>query len=98
MKIKTRVKSIIRHGENAATILFDSLPEFKYLPGQFINLTVDINGELFSRSYSLSSVDDEDDSPAITVKRVQNGIVSNYLVDSAEELNEIYIEGPFGTF
>lgn len=98
MKIRAVIRSVFRHNQNAITIILDQVPKLKYLAGQFIIVTVEIDGELLSRSYSLSSTDDEDDSPAITVKRVKDGVVSNYLVDNAEELQYLMIEGPFGTF
>ncbi|WP_316815466.1 ferredoxin--NADP reductase [Pedobacter nyackensis] len=84
---------------DAVTIVFDTGGSaFKYLPGQFINISVVINGEKLTRSYSMSSSPDIDPYPAITVKRIPEGLVSNYLVNHAEEIREWEIEGPFGSF
>jgi ring-1,2-phenylacetyl-CoA epoxidase subunit PaaE len=54
---------------------------FDYLPGQFLTLIMPIEGEEVSRSYSLCTSPYLDEDPAITVKRVESGVVSNYLND-----------------
>lgn len=90
---------VIRETKDAVTIVFDiGGSGFKYLPGQFINVSMMINGEKITRSYSLSSSPDLDLYPAITVKRVTDGLMSNYLVDYAEQISELEIEGPYGSF
>ena len=88
-----------RETKDAVTIEFDIAgSEFKYLPGQFINVSVVVNGVRLTRSYSLSSSPDLDAYPAITVKRVTDGLVSNHLVNYAEQIGEWEIEGPSGSF
>ena len=91
--------SVIRETKDAVTIVFDtgSTP-FDYKAGQFINVRLVINGEAVSRSYSLSSCPGEDERPSITVKRVDNGIMSEYILLYAEEVRSWSIEGPFGFF
>ncbi|MNY11805.1 3-ketosteroid-9-alpha-hydroxylase reductase subunit [compost metagenome] len=46
----------------------------------------------------MSSSPDLDTYPAITVKRVKDGLLSNYLVDHADQISELEIEGPYGAF
>ena len=90
---------VIRETKDAVTIIFDIAGSgFNYLPGQFVNVSMVINGEKLTRSYSLSSSPDLDFYPAITVKRVTDGLMSNYLVDYAEQISELEIEGPYGSF
>lgn len=90
---------VIRETKDAVTIEFDLIGAgFRYLPGQFINVSVIVNEERLTRSYSLSSSPDLDLHPAITVKRVKDGLLSNYLVDRAEQILEWEIEGPYGSF
>lgn len=85
--------------KDAVTIEFDTAGSgFKYLPGQFINISLVVNGEKLTRSYSLSSSPDLDPYPAITVKRVIGGLLSNYLVDHVEQIREWEMEGPYGSF
>jgi ferredoxin-NADP reductase len=47
-----------------------------------------INGISYTRSYSLSSCPDEDEKSAVTVKRVEGGIVSNFIFEHVEDINE----------
>jgi len=101
MKANYRWKTacIIRETPDAASIIFDTgKDEFNFLPGQFVNLSLKIKNKIVTRSYSLCSAADEDEKPTITVKRVQGGVMSNYIIDHAEEIAEWQIEGPHGSF
>lgn len=71
---------------------------FSFKAGQFVNLSLSINGESVTRSYSLSSAPEHDLHPAITVKAVEGGIMSNYILNHAEEIGEWEINGPHGFF
>ncbi len=72
--------------EDAATLEFKPLSgPLAYRPGQFLTLLFHgPDGREMRRSYSLSSTPGLDLLPAITVKRVENGQVSRYLVEQAE--------------
>ncbi len=70
----------------------------KYKSGQFITLILPINGKNIRRSYSLSSSPEFDSSPSITVKRVENGLVSNYLNDEIKIGDTLEILEPEGRF
>lgn len=84
---------------DAVTIHFDTNGQaFDYLPGQYVNVYITINGKIEQRSYSLCSSPYLDEAPAITVKRIAGGLVSNYLADHAHEIIEWEIEGPLGIF
>ncbi|MEZ4872979.1 MAG: iron-sulfur cluster-binding domain-containing protein [Bdellovibrionales bacterium] len=69
-----------------------------YEAGQFVTLFIKINGELVSRSYSFSSSRAVDENAMITVKRVENGIMSNYLLDQVNEGQTVKIAPPTGHF
>ena len=90
---------IIREIPDAVSIVFDTgKDKFNFLPGQFVNVSLKIDHKIVTRSYSLCSAADEDEKPTITVKRVQGGAMSNYIIDHAEEIAEWQIEGPHGSF
>ncbi len=90
---------IIRETSDATSIIFDTgKDDFNFLPGQFVNLSLKIKNKIVTRSYSLCSAADEDEKPTITVKKVQGGVMSNYIIDHAEEIAEWQIEGPHGSF
>lgn len=69
-----------------------------YKPGQFLTLVLNIGNEEYSRSYSLCTVPVKDKYPAITVKRVQNGLVSNYLIDNIKVGDVVECMYPAGVF
>lgn len=97
-RYKWSTHKVIQETKDAVTIIFDTgQSAIGYQAGQFLNISCSINGEQISRSYSFSS-DPSDDFPAITVKRVKGGKMSNYLVDNARHISDWDIEAPFGNF
>lgn len=93
------VKEIIKETDDAVSIIFSN-PENKvaYLPGQYLTLILNIEGEEIRRSYSISSSPDLDSSLCVTVKKVDNGKVSRYLVDEVKTGDEIKVMEPKGNF
>lgn len=71
---------------------------FRYQPGQFITLELEINGEAINRCYTLSSAPTRPDTLSITVKRQPGGIVSNWLHGTLKPGSEIKVLGPAGEF
>ncbi|HEU0065239.1 MAG TPA: iron-sulfur cluster-binding domain-containing protein [Flavisolibacter sp.] len=102
MKNKTytwNTASIVKETEDVVTIIFETNGHgFNYKPGQFVNLRQVVGEEAVSRSYSLSSSADEDERPAITIKKVEGGIMSNYVFHHAEEIKQWEVDGPHGSF
>lgn len=54
---------------------------FRFFAGQFLSVGVEIDGRTHWRAYSISSSPNRSDSLDITVKRVDGGLVSNWLLD-----------------
>ena len=81
---------------------------FNYLPGQFANLELEINGQTVIRPYSLSSSPTRPHHLSITVKRVAAptdrpdlpaGLVSNWLHDHLQVGDRVkLLGGAFGHF
>lgn len=94
-----RTACVIRETVDSVTIVFDTGSDrFEFKAGQFINLTLTIDDKPVSRSYSLSSSPDEDEKPAITVKKIKDGKMSGYMVNRAEEITDWQVDGPHGFF
>jgi ring-1,2-phenylacetyl-CoA epoxidase subunit PaaE len=94
-----RTLQVVKETAHSVTIIFDTQGEkFEYQSGQFINLTLLINNIPVTRSYSLSSSPHVDKYPAITVKKVGEGVMSNFIVNNAEGVKLWQIEGPYGSF
>lgn len=79
---KLKVREVKKETDDTSTLVFEK-PEkaLIYQPGQFLTLILPIKGEEVRRSYSLCSSPSTDEFPAIAVKRVESGLVSNYLND-----------------
>lgn len=76
----------------------NSLEPFK--AGQYISLMVTIGDVTTTRAYSLSSSPNDalKGYYRITIKRVENGLVSNYMLDEAKVGDEILVSKPAGNF
>lgn len=71
---------------------------FDYKPGQFMTFVLDINGEQLCRSYTLSSSPSRPYSLMVTIKRVNGGRVSNYLIDHLQPGHTVQVFAPTGLF
>jgi ferredoxin-NADP reductase len=76
--------------------------ESGYLPpfqaGQYINVFVEIGGVRTSRPYSIASSPTQIGYYEITVRRVEDGFVSNYLLDELKPGDKLSTSSPAGTF
>lgn len=95
------VKEVRIESSDAVTLVFevpDALKEtFHYLPGQYLTLRFNLEGTEYRRAYSMCSSPLED-GPAVTVKRVPKGKISNYLNDTAKAGQVIEVMPPQGRF
>lgn len=64
-----------------------------FVPGQHLNVGVQVNGRWVQRSYSLSGIPRRDGRIAITVRRVEGGKVSEHLTRHAR-VGEVLTLGP----
>lgn len=96
-----RVKEVVKETADTATLVFEIPQEltetFQYTQGQYLTLRLNINGKEQRRSYSMCSSPLEKDI-AVTVKRVKNGVVSNYLNDRVQAGNMLDVMEPEGRF
>ena len=96
------IVNVVEQTNDAKTFIFevtDKLKEYyTYTSGQFIIIKTMIDNKEYKRSYSLSSSPYTNEKLQITVKRIQNGIVSNYLNDTLKKDDEILVFPPSGTF
>lgn len=94
------VSSISDTGKNAKVIRFVS--ENGYLPpfeaGQYINIFTEIDGVRTSRPYSISSSPKQRAYYEITVARIKDGFVSDFLLDSVKVGDKFEANGPAGVF
>ncbi|MHC9296174.1 2Fe-2S iron-sulfur cluster-binding protein [Mycobacterium sp. LTG2003] len=100
--VPLRVKQVVQETADAVSLVFDRPPggtdRFGYLPGQFITLLVHVDGQEHRRCYSMSSAPAIDDDLRITVKRDRDGVVSNWLNNTAAPGDELHAAPPQGRF
>jgi ferredoxin-NADP reductase len=72
--------------------------DFAYRAGQFCTFRVPIDGDPQLRSYSMSSSPEIDDQLTVTVKRVPDGLVSNWMCDHLDVGSEVEVTFPAGVF
>ncbi|MGV9802254.1 2Fe-2S iron-sulfur cluster-binding protein [Mycobacterium sp. NPDC003449] len=97
-----RVKRVVRETSDAISLVFDrptsDAGEFDYLPGQYLTLLVHVNGQEHRRCYSMSSDPDLDQDLQITIKRDRDGVVSNWLNNTAAPGDQLHASRPQGRF
>ncbi len=94
-----KVKEIIQETHNAISIVFQQpTPAMEYESGQFLTLIASIDGKEVRRSYSFCSAPGIDEDLAVTVKRVDGGLMSNYLADHLQVGDELRVMEPMGHF
>jgi 3-ketosteroid 9alpha-monooxygenase subunit B len=97
-----RIANVIRETADAISIVFDVPAElahtFRYKAGQFLTITVPYDGKELSRCYSLASAPECDSQHKVTVKRVAQGRVSNWLNDRLAAGGLLKVSPPGGLF
>lgn len=66
--------------------------------GMFLTLVVSIEGQEHRRAYSISSACQQQQTVTVTIKRVKDGKVSNYLLDHIKVGDTLPVLGPSGAF
>lgn len=99
-KIRLQVSEIREETKTAKSFRLVS-PE-GYLPpfqaGQYINLFVDVGGVRTSRPYSISSSPSQSGYYEMAVRRVEDGFVSDYLLETLKVNNRLESTCPSGNF
>jgi len=97
-----RVSRTIHETADALSIVFEippaQEPAFRYRAGQFLSFKIPYRGRVLVRSYSLSSSPDTDAEHKVTVKRVADGRVSNWMNDRVRAGTSLMVVPPAGLF
>lgn len=99
---KLKIAKKVAETADATSFYFeipDSLKElYTYTAGQYLTFRVYVKGEEVRRSYSLCTYSKTDAMPGVTIKRVDGGVMSNYMPDHLNVGDEIEVMPPFGKF
>ena len=99
---KLTIKEVKQETADAVSIHFDipadNTEAYRYKPGQYLTIKVQHQGEELRRAYSLCSSPYVDDVPAIAIKRVDGGRVSNLANDDFKAGMSLDVMTPMGNF
>ena len=99
-RLNLRVSELIR--ETPSTFTLRMVSNDRYLPpfqaGQYINLFVDVEGVRTSRPYSISSPPNQTGYYDLTIKRQEDGFVSNYVLNGVRVGDNFTATSPAGNF
>ena len=94
------VKEIVQETKDTISIVFENPAgnPIQYKSGQFLTLILPVNGKEVRRAYSLCSSPFVDQDLAVTVKRVETGLMSNWLADYLKPGSKVKVMEPMGQF
>ena len=99
-RLQLEVSDIFSNTASTKTFRFKSvkgvLPPFQ--AGQYINVYVNIDGVETARPYAISSCPSKRDYYDLTVKLVDGGFVTNYLLNNVKQGQIFSTTSPMGTF
>lgn len=98
--ISLKIKEITQETPDTVTVHLKQplFKKVKYLAGQFITLALEVGGQSIHRSYSMSSAPLLDSNVSITVKRVDNGLASNFINSQLKPGMSLQVIPPEGRF
>ena len=94
------ITGVVRETDDCASFEFEVSDGriFHPLPGQFIAIRFEIEGQDYERCYAVSSLVSRGEVPRFTVKRVPSGRVSNWCHDHLRPGARIRVGPPTGQF
>lgn len=94
------VSDIRKEANEAFTIEFVNVPSVfrDYSSGQHLTIKVNRHGEILYRTFSISSVPNAGNSLTLTIKKIKDGKVTNYLADSLRVGDTLEVTAPSGQF
>jgi len=99
---KLKVAAVNRETNDSVSVVFDVPAELKnnynYIPGQYLTLKLQVNGEQVNRSYSFCSSPFANEPMTIAVKEVTGGKGSTFINRSLKAGDEVEVMEPMGNF
>ena len=97
-----RVASIVQETPHVRTFRLQAIDggdlPFRYLPGQYLNLSLHIDGKRVNRSYTIASTPTRTVTCELTIKREDMGVSSRYMHDTVREGDLLNVSAPAGRF
>ncbi|MGH3360947.1 MAG: ferredoxin reductase [Nocardioides sp.] len=98
-ELRGRIEAIEPETADAATIVIRPGKDWAgHVPGQYVRIGIDVDGDRQRRAYSLTHGPRADGRISVTVKAVPDGKVSSYLVHRARTGTLVHLEQAAGEF
>ncbi|MBN8702162.1 MAG: 2Fe-2S iron-sulfur cluster binding domain-containing protein [Bacteroidetes bacterium] len=99
---KLKVTNIRQETNDCVSVAFD-VPahlksDYSFIQGQYLTLKLTVNNQEIRRSYSICSSPIAETELRVAVKKVKDGLASNYLNEKLKEGDEIEVMTPMGGF
>ncbi|MCD6060662.1 MAG: putative Flavodoxin reductase (ferredoxin-NADPH reductase)putative [Moraxellaceae bacterium] len=95
--IKATVKSVRQETNRAVSLVLQPNHRWKgHVPGQYVSLTVSLNGRRHTRCFTVSG--EEQGCPVVTIQSHDGGVVSNWANESVWVGDSVEISAPAGDF
>lgn len=98
---KMKISEVIEHdGAGAKTFVLSAEKAAYFRAGQYLSVSLDIDGSVLTRPYSISSSPawSKDGKYTITVRRTPNGFASDWILDNWKVGDEVTVSEPLGNF
>ena len=96
-----KVREVRRETDDTVSVAFDVpanlAEEFRFVPGQYLALDAEINGEQVRRSYSICASPSENDL-RVAIKQVPEGVFSTYANKQLAAGDTVNVMAPVGNF
>lgn len=98
--IYLRIENLIKETHDSITLELQEISgkEIHFKPGQFLTFIYNINGEEIRRGYSISSSPDALPKLRVTIKKIEDGYVSDHIFDTLQKNEIIKAVPPLGNF
>lgn len=98
---KMKIIDVIEHdGAGAKTFIFKAKNAAYFRAGQYLSVSLEIDGSVLTRPYSISSSPawSKEGKYAITVRRTPNGFASDWILDNWSVGDSVTVSEPLGNF
>jgi len=95
--IKATVKAVRQETARAVSLVLQPNHRWAgHVPGQYVSLTVTLNGRRHTRCFTISGV--EDGCPVVTIQAHEGGVVSSWANESVWVGDSVELDAPAGDF
>ena len=98
---KMKISQVIEHdGAGAKTFVLNADKAAYFRAGQYLSVSLEIDGSVLTRPYSISSSPawSKDGKYTITVRRTPSGFASDWILDNWKVGDEVTVSEPLGNF